>query len=35
MKALIREVYDSFNTRVLHAALVGFTVLLLVCSLPR
>lgn len=35
MKDLIREVYDSFNPRVLHAALVGFTVVLLAFSLPR
>lgn len=35
MKDLIREVYDSINSRTLHAALVGFTVLLLTCALPR
>jgi len=35
MKDLIREVYDSVNSRTLYASLVGFSVLLLTCALPR
>jgi hypothetical protein len=35
MKTLIREVYESVNSRTLYTSLVGFSVLLLSYMLPR